>query len=695
MSQQDIPLRDLWQRMIDRQDYSTLEEYDDAGLHATLVPEEREILARLMVLHGEKLLKDDYRLGSYYLERATDLVAHSRELHMLKGRAYSQLSTSPQALEAAAAAYAGAAALSPDHAAIWYQWAVAATQLGSLKGDIALLHDADKLMARAETIGAAAHSTDTFLSNLYWSWGQLWHSMARLSGEPCDLDGALRHYRKVATLGSMEAQFWNDYANALWEMGGYLRCPEVFHDVVTLYRKAIALNPRHYGAQFNLALCYHRYFEVMWKSSLFWHAHEQYTHCKVLNAQHGLLHGLWGRLLLLQGQLRRDSDLLDQACDQLERAKVLDGSNIQLELDLAEAYLWSASVYDDLVLLRQAEEMSKSLLAADTTSPEVWILAGYCSAESGNYFDEESYYHTAVQQFNRALKLDPRSAKAWYGKASATLALAELVGNPEFLTSAMSYFEQAHEFEGHFPPQFWNEWGVTAMKLAELSYDKAMLLQAIAKFEHAIESDLSISDGEHVDPEWLYNYGCGYDFLGDLTDDATSYEKSIIILHKVLEMDPDYLQARYNLAVAYAHLGEFVSDVEILQHGCDQFRELLAADGEEETAWNEWGLALINLALLLCEEAQHDLGDTYFLEAEEKLRCAASLGYNVAFYNLACLYSLRGDYQAALAHLERAEHSAALPPLEDVMQDAWLDGLRQTEQFHRLLSQLLSKDTIE
>lgn len=684
----DIPLRDLWRQMIEERDFSHIKQYDSAELVNSLADDDRELLAFLMAMHGEKLLSVDYQQGAYYLERATALAPKSIKIYSLKGSAYAQLTSHAPALESATAAYAAAAALEPQNSSIWYQWGVAAMHLGRLQCDVALLQDADRLLLRA----AALRSEDEpFYAPLFWSWGQLWHSLSRLSGEPCDLDKALQYYRQVAEHNINAAPFWNDYANALWEMGGLLKRPEVFNDVVALYRKAIQLNPRYYAAQFNLGICYQRYFELTWKSTLFWSAHEQYTHCRVLNPQHGPLYFSWGRLLLLQGQLRRDTDFLDQACDLLERAQALDPNNPKLNLELAEAYLWCGSVYDDLELLHQAEELALSTVQDNPTNAEAWSLVGYCQAEYGHYFGEECYYRTALEKFSHALTLDRTATKAWYGCASTTLAVGELSGDVELIRLAISHFEQAQEFDGPFLPQFWNEWGVTCMKLAELSNDQTALETAIEKFECAIETDLCISDGEHIDPEWLYNYGCAYDFLGDMTEDHTYYERSIALLQKVLEIDPSYLQACYNLAVAYAHLGEFAADIESLQKACEHFQQLLIADVEDEMAWNEWGLALINLALLLYDEAQPDQGELFFNEAEGKLQHAAALGYNVAFYNLACLFSLKGNYTTAIAHLERAEHSAGLPPIEDVMQDEWLDGLRQTEQFRRLMSHLLGK----
>lgn len=686
----DMPLQDLWQQITERQDFSQFERYDSQLVVEKLTEQERDAFALLLVLYGQKIITTDYQRGASYLERGMTLAPNYIELHILAGKAYVQLNRSLPALEAAVMAYARAATLDPDNSLFYYHWGTAVMYLGRVKGDISLLLDADHLLHQAEEL--SRDCDDTFFTAMYWIRGQLWHSLSHLSGEPCDLEKALQYYRRVADRDIQVAPFWNDYADALCEIGNLLKNPPAFEEIVALYHRAIDINPRYYPAQFHLGNCYQAYFEETWKSSLFWHAHEQYTHCRVLNPQEGSLYHAWGCLFLLQGQLRRDNELLDQGCELLEQAAAL-GSNDLEELDFAlvKTYLWRGSIYDDLALLRQAKDRAEAILAAHPTSAEAALLVGQCYTEYGHYFSEESYYHLALEKLAYALSLSETSSKIWYSCATTNLALGELTGDPEYLKMALGQFERATEFDGPFFPQFWNEWGVTSMKLAEHFHDRSYLELAVEKFETAIDSDFCLSDGEHVDPEWLYNYGCAYDFLGDMLEDSMYYERSILLLQKVLEIDPNYLQARYNLAVAYTHLGECMADIEALKAACEHFRLLLLHDVEDEIAWNDWGMALMNLALLLYEDADPDQAEAHFQEAEGKLQHATALGYNIAFYNLACLYSVQGDNQAAIAHLERAAHNAGLPSLEDVMQDPWLDGVRQTEPFRRLLSHLLSK----
>ena len=75
-------------------------------------------------------------------------------------------------------------------------------------------------------------------------------------------------------------------------------------------------------------------------------------------------------------------------------------------------------------------------------------------------------------------------------------------------------------------------------------------------------------------------------------------------------------------------------------------------------------------------------------EAEYKLITAAKLGNTHAFYQLACLYYLSLDLEKALYFLYKAEDFQALPALEDMQQDAWIDNLKETPAFQNLISKI-------
>lgn len=163
------------------------------------------------------------------------------------------------------------------------------------------------------------------------------------------------------------------------------------------------------------------------------------------------------------------------------------------------------------------------------------------------------------------------------------------------------------------------------------------------------------------------------------------------MLNCVVEADPTFTNARYNLAIALSHLGELVADVECFNLAAEQFKLLLESDPEDSHAWEEWGGMLLQQALLMHEPARPSHSEELFSAAEQRLSQAVALGASSALYTLACLYSLQGNYEAGMHYIGKAAACGALPPLDDLMHDEWLEGLRSMPHFRRMLLELASK----
>ena len=163
------------------------------------------------------------------------------------------------------------------------------------------------------------------------------------------------------------------------------------------------------------------------------------------------------------------------------------------------------------------------------------------------------------------------------------------------------------------------------------------------------------------------------------------YDKAINLLGYVYEKKPNSGRVRYQLALAYSHRGELTSNVENLYHAVDLFEAILSQEHDDDVAWCEWGYALLNLAELIADPVHPEKGQELRKEAETKLMRSAKLGNGPANYHLACLYSLSGIKDVAMDYLKRAELSSALPAIEDIESDEWLEDLRQTTAFQEFL----------
>jgi hypothetical protein len=83
--------------------------------------------------------------------------------------------------------------------------------------------------------------------------------------------------------------------------------------------------------------------------------------------------------------------------------------------------------------------------------------------------------------------------------------------------------------------------------------------------------------------------------------------------------------------------------------------------------------------------------DQLYLDAEQKIVRAGQLGNAAAHYQLACLYSILGRVDEAMLLIRQALAARALPPLEEILEDEWLETLRQTPPFAQFVAELEAK----
>jgi tetratricopeptide (TPR) repeat protein len=233
------------------------------------------------------------------------------------------------------------------------------------------------------------------------------------------------------------------------------------------------------------------------------------------------------------------------------------------------------------------------------------------------------------------------------------------------------------------------------LKLAEIRQQASYVEMAIEKFERALKQPIQVGEGEEVDLEWIYNYGCAFDLLGDLKEEPCYFEKAIQVLTQILQLDPNYTLARYNLALALSYLGEAMFEVEHYHKAIEHFQFLLDQDPEDEMMHLDFGMSLTNLGLLIYDINHPERSQALYRQAENHLMQAAALGNTQAYYQLAGLYSITEHYDHAMHYLERAQFCGTLPGIEDVLHDEWLEGLRQIPSFWQFINELSSQQSMD
>jgi tetratricopeptide (TPR) repeat protein len=660
------------------QDWESLQEYD------------RILLGKLLIKKGEAELRKGNPIFQESFALAEIVAPLNATILYLKGKAFVSQTQNARCLSAALEAFEKAIAVDPHFFEIYLLWGETLIYCG-------LFHQSPRYFQKAqakfqEAFPFLEHHSTELESRYFWKWGLSWHLMGMTSEEPVDFHQAIQKYRQAQQLGQNSADFWQDFAEALMELSELIKQNDLCIEAVDYYHRSVCEDMENYDRWFRLASCHEKLYDMEGLLQNFELALAAFDVAARSPEPNFFLWVRWGKLYLNASKLQKNNQYAGFSIEKFKRASEMEGDHPILLGLWGEAEMIHGIHSEKLDLLRSAEQKIIRSLKQIPSNPHIWALYGTCLNELGRYFSDESYYVKAVEKFQHGLSLNGHDPLLWYGLAIAYYSLGEYWGDSQQVENAVQAYQKVFEFGGQQYPQFWNDWGLSLMKLAELTSHKAYLEAAIQKFEQIIH----IQDGHipqnHYEPEWLYNYGCGLDFLGDFTEDVSYYEKSVTVLSKALQLDPNYSHARYNLAVTLTHLGEAVADLDVLHSAIEHFQIILNEDPEDEVAWNDCGLALLNIAELVHETTHPERSQIYYDEAEQKFNHALGLGCTYSFYNLACLHSLLHSYSTAMHYLERAEMAGTLPALDDMLHDEWLENLVETPNFRQFISQISSKN---
>jgi tetratricopeptide (TPR) repeat protein len=562
--------------------------------------------------------------------------------------------------------------------------------IGTFNNDTTYFYQAHSKFIEADRLAQQNESVRP--EEFFWQWGICWHKLGKLSGEAVDFFKALEQFQTASRKGSdQNSLFFNDYGNVLVEIAFLVGRSELLHEATEQYKIAVSQSPNESNGWINLACTYQSLYEISGSDEHFFEANECFERATNINSQceHSWLK--WGDLYAHAGKKLKDLEHLKISFNKYEKANLYDPDCALILARWGEAQMLTASYTDNLELLRDAELKITKALELEPETPVFWYISGLCFCELGRYFNDTRYFEQAIAKFQHSLSLNDTHSPVYHGLALAYYTIGESTENHKIIENGLSYFSRAIELSNTPFPQCWNDWGVALMKLGELSDEKKHIENAVEKFEKAIGYKFNETSESDVELEWLYNYGCAMDYLGDFHEDPSFYERAIQVLTHVLQLDPEYSHARYNLALSFSHLGELNYDIDCFLKAIEHFQILLENDNEDEYAWNDWGLALTHLGVLTFDAAHPEFSKDYYEQAERKFQQAIALGNIHAFYNIACLYALMKNIPTAMHYLERADSCDGLPATEDVMQDEWLDNMRYHAPFRAFISHLLNK----
>jgi tetratricopeptide (TPR) repeat protein len=678
-----------FQEIAATQDFTKLDAFRAPESWDSLTVEERENLANLFLLLGESQLKDGNKQVFESFSVSEKLLPNNAALMVKLAEIYSQQPDNGACLKNANKLLEKAISLDPTSFQAYFLWGNVLVQLGIFHFEANYFIEADGKYTQAEKLLTENQNA----SDLYWQWGFSWFCHGKHAGEAIELRKAVEKYRQAKELGASSSSFWNDFGNALVDLGYLIERHELFKEAVEMYQKSVDLEPTYFEGWINLACSLQHIYNLTGLEEIFKSADTAFEKASTINYDYAHLWYRWGFLYVTEAKRMHNMDRLKQSLQKFEKAFQCDPQHPGILGRWGDAQILFGSLTEDLTLLRSGEAKIVKSLELAPDSVELWVVYGTCLNELGRYFGEEEYYAQAIEKFQYALSIDRKDPLAWYGLALSHYALGELHRDATMLEKCIRYCSNAVEFAGEAFPQFWNDWGVALMRLAEMTHDRQYLESAVEKFVKALNGPNGEINIDQVSIEWVYNYGAALDFLGEFTGELSYCEQAAQVLSQVVQFYPEHAAAHYNLALTFSHIADLKEEVEYFYQSLDEFETLLKLDPEDEFAWTDWGLTLINLGLFINDSHISEKSIQCYEQAEAKLQQAIALGNRHAYYHLACLYSLNGNYSASMHFINKANTHDALPSLDELMHDEWLDGLRKTQAFRHFINQLVSKQS--
>lgn len=578
-----------------------------------------------------------------------------------------------------------AAAKATPTFALLHIWGLVLTQLGAYAENHSYFTEAHHKFLRAQE--HALQQPNDILADFYWDVGAVRIKLAEHSGEALDWQLALDVFSKASEMHEdLPAPFWHDFGYACTKLAMCINDIRLHVKAINCFKHSLRLVPSTYATWLILGKTLYALYEHTHDEDHFSQATECFASGSQLEPQNITLWLEWAHCLINSGRRTRDLKKLRACIEKCHKVYVCDQNEPMHKAFWGEALALLGESSERLDLIYEGQNKILEAIEVDPNIPELWHAHGMCLCALASYFHDVDYYYQAIEKLQYGLSLDRTSDELWHAMAQVYTLVGALETDKDAFDKASRFFTKAIDL--HPSTYYIFDYGLSLSRLGEITHEQKELELALVQFEKALSIQKNAS---YLHPDWLYHYAYTLDMLGDFYEEDNYYIRAIDIFSHILMLDPDFPQLHHRLALAEAHLAELLGDLDHFYKAIHHFR--LAAKQEEESdlVILDWGVCLINIA-----EHSQDTKDRelFYEEAEYKLIQAARLGNIHAHYYLAGLYSLLCQYEKAMYHLDRANLSGSLPPIEEVLEDDWLDGLRHTTQFSAFIAELEKKPNL-
>ncbi len=649
------------------------------------VEQENRLKAEHFTAQGELRLLHDDPAGIDLFEAACRLDSDNADLLYRQGLAlfeYGSEEGREKNWRLAGQKFKASTRLNPESLRAWQAWGdLLRCQAVATKQHHFFLQARDKF-EKALSLLSQEQTPPESASEIHGHLGFVFLHLAKSSGEACDYQKAIDYFQKAAAESqTFPEEFWISFGEACRSLGACINDVRLIIRSLHCFKHAVSLSVSCFQAWRSMAETLHTLYEKTHDDDHFAQANDCFAAAAQLRPDLASIWLEWSLFLCEAGRRLQDVKRLRLALEKCEKAAACDRNNPQILAAWGEILALIGELTERIDLLHEAYNKVAEASTASPDDPRVWHAYGLCLQSFGHYFQDSDYYYQAIEKCQLGLSIDRTNHRLWYTIACTYLMVGTIEQEVESLQRACRFFQRAINLNpGNSTYIF--DYALALSKLGEINQVPQLLEQAIVYFEKALGMQ---KNAVYLHPEWLFYYACTLDLLGDSQEEPSLYSRAIEVFSHVLTIDPDFPMIHQRLGMAFSHLGELTNELEYFQRALHCMRLASRKDEDNEQILLDWGIVLINISQYTNDAAEADLS---LREAEAKITQAAKLGNLQAYYQLAGLHSLLGNHERAMRFIDKAEEYDALPPLDDLIQDEWLEGLRTVPAFRELISRL-------
>lgn len=670
-------------------DFDRFIDFSIGSMNISTDTPQNETIAESLVHRGELLLLQGDEKGTQFFDFAAKLSPSNPKHFYQMGLAlfeYGSNEGKEKTLLLACKRFKKATKLDPHFFGSWQMWGSALFLLGKTFNEHHYFLEAKDKYKKA--LGKSKNQTPDALADFHWEYGRLWTELALHSEEALDWHLAIKSFEIASTSQeNLTASFWQDFGFACMQIGNCVNDTGFTLKAIDCYKNAVSIELSSYDAWFLLSEALTDLYQSTHDEDHFTQANECFTTAAQLGPHKIQLWLNWASILVDSGRRLKDTKRLRSAIEKCHRATICSPGNAEVTAIWSEALAALGLITDRIELIYRGQDKITEVIDSGEKAPGLFHAYGMCLFSLGQYYNEIDYYFQAIERFQEGLSINRSSPKLWHALGLTYTITGNIEGDAANFEKACRFYQRAIHLESS--SVYFYDYAYALSKLGEITHHQRTLELAIAYFERALAMQ---KNAIYLHPNWLFEYALTLDMLGDFVEEDHYYVKSLEILNHVLMVDPEYPEIHYRLALTYGHLGELICEIDPFHRALHHFRLATLRDEENDQIILDWGLTLVHLADIYrhSEEAQ-----PCFREAEHKIVQAARLGNVQSYYHLGCLYSLSGEFDKALRFIQKSYEFEALPHIEELYEDDWLDDLRETAGFKEFISAIESNSKMQ